>query len=153
LTEKLLPGSHKDDNRWQGKVRVGPLDLVSLRYSLEVCGGPEMIDGLAITWFDQIPIFGRWDLCHSYHGAVDKNFFVSPRQIKVRHGSDEKQLKHQELLGKLLQQCQPKITSYSLSGRNKDSLIRLCAGELLEQLGVPVLMISFGPTEGDKVYI
>src|SRR3989339_772699 len=31
MIEKLLPGSHKQENRYQGKIRVGPLDLVLLR--------------------------------------------------------------------------------------------------------------------------
>ena len=54
MTESLLPGSHKENNRYQGEMRVGPLDFVLLRYAIEACGGPSQFDGLAVTWFDQI---------------------------------------------------------------------------------------------------
>ena len=154
LSEKLLPGSHKDNNRWQGKVRVGPLDLVMLRYAIEVCGGPSFFKGIALTWFDQIPIFGQWDLCRSYEGTSDSKFFLSSERIKVCHGSDINQLSHQQALGEQLRLCKPNILSYHMTdNHHREDLIKLCSDELLEQLDVPVKMISFGPTERDKVFI
>ena len=144
MVDSLLPGSSKNENRWQGKVRVGPLDFVALRYAIEVCGGPAAFDGIAVTWFDQIQKIGAWKICDKYIGADDLNYFSPSGEILVRRGTDESQIKHQEVLGKQLFQCQPCIASLESSGD-------LCAGVLKEKLNIPVRMISYGSTENDKV--
>jgi adenylosuccinate synthase len=148
----LLPGSNKEENRWQGKVRVGPLDLVALRYAINVCGGPQEFDGLAVTWFDQIEASREWRVCDRYTDTGNLKFFSEEREIKVRHGSGTDQLEYQERLGKILRGCQPYLTSYTVSGdASKEDLTNLC-GEVVEaKLRVPLAMISFGPTEDDKV--
>lgn len=153
MSENLLPGSHKEENRYQGKVRVGPLDLVLLRYALEVCGGPTAFDGLAVTWFDQIQTNGVWHVCDHYQNADDRLFFSPTGEIKVKRGDDdEAKLWHQEILGRLLFSCQPEITSYDLPpNADRDELYSFCAGVLQEKVGIPVRMVSFGPTECDKV--
>ena len=151
LVEKLLPNSHKDDNRWQGKVRVGPLDFVSLKYAIDVCGGPQFFDGLAISWFDQIKTNGEWKICTSYEEAYDPEFFTPSGLIKVRRGFDDDQLKYQEILGNKLNLCTPNIVSVPVSGYDNGGLTDLCSRLLNESLGVPVKMISFGSTEIDKV--
>ncbi len=151
LTERLLPGSHKDDNRWQGKVRVGPLDFVALRYAINCCGGPEAFDGLAATWLDQIPAYGKWGTCNSYQGANDLDLFTAEGEIRVRHGVDEKQLKLQERLGIALGGCKPITESHKVEKEVDEGLIELCRAEMLEKLGIPVCMISIGPTENDKM--
>ncbi|MFA6458965.1 MAG: adenylosuccinate synthetase [Candidatus Paceibacterota bacterium] len=152
LVDKLLPGSSKAENRWQGKVRVGSLDLVALRYSVGVCGGPEAFDGLAVTWFDQIQTVGKWDICESYVGTEDRTFFGSDGEILIRRGTDESQIRHQEALAKQLFGCKPVGVSYVLdSSRDRDYACKLCDRALREFLNIPVRMISFGPTEDGKV--
>lgn len=151
LLESLLPGSSKDENRWQGKVRVGPLDLVALQYALDVCGGSSFFDGFAISWFDQIQLAGRWDLCDRYSGATDLNFFSPTGALKVRRGCDADQLQYQEQLGKLLYNCHPEVFSYNVVGKTQDDLIQLCSEVMEDKFNIPVAMISFGPTEKDKV--
>lgn len=153
MLDTLLPGSHKDDNRWQGKVRVGPLDLVSLRYAINVCGGAEFFRGLAVTWFDQIKANGIWNMCDRYIGAHDEQFFSSDGEMKVHHGSGEEQLEHQRAFGEALAKCRPEITSIPVSGKSDDELVSLCAETLEEKTGIPVALISIGPTEKDKVYL
>ena len=150
MVDRLLPGSNKDENRWQGKVRVGPLDLVALRYAISVCGGADVFDGLIITWFDQVETIGRWDLCYQYTGATDSTFFTAAGEIKVRRGADKVQLAYQQLLGEQLLLCKPKVTSIELPKGGRDGLIDLCKEQLEGALKVPVRMISFGPTEEDK---
>lgn len=150
MLERLLPGSNKDENRWQGKVRVGPLDLVALRYSIAVCGGPEVFKGLAVSWFDQIAKNGRWDVCDAYEGATDNNYFSPTGEILVRCGTDQKQVEHQEELGRQLNHCRPVITSYDLKGMGEDEVVDLCSRVLEEKLRVKVRMISLGSTEEDK---
>lgn len=152
LLENLLPGSHKEDNRWQGKVRVGPLDLVALRYAINVCGGPEFFHGLAITWFDQIQANGRWDVCDGYSCVDDPEFFSPQGEILVRRGAGKAQFFHQEKLGQKLRNCQPKLITKSFSAdESRENLTGICAGVLEEKLGISVKLISFGPTEDDKV--
>lgn len=149
----LLPGSHKDADRYQGEVRVGPLDIVLLRYAIEVCGGPSAFDGLAITWFDQIQTNGQWCLCDRYNdGADDQTYFTPDGELRVRRGDDDAQIAYQEALGKQLLRCTPEITTYEVpSAAERDKLYSLCAGVLQEKVGVPVRMVSFGHTERDKI--
>lgn len=150
MAENLLPGSHKEENRYQGKVRVGPIDLVLLRYAIEVCG-PQAFDGMAITWFDQIQRNGRWQLCTRYRGATDPIFFASSDRIKARTGDDAVQLAHQQQLGYLLHDCTPELTEYPVTPElGRGELYDLCAGVVHEQLRIPVRMVSLGPTEQDK---
>jgi adenylosuccinate synthase len=152
--EQLLPGSSKEENRWQGRVRVGPLDFVALRYAIEVCGGPKAFTGLAITWFDQIPIFGSWQYCNNYTGAIQPFFFTDTGEIKVRRGADEDQLLYQKELGELLYDCRPNVTACAIApGTSRDDLTALCRRIMKEHLGIPVRMISLGPTERDKICI
>ncbi len=152
LAESLLPGSHKDENRYQGKVRVGPLDFVLLRYAIEVCGGPTAFDGLAVTWFDQIQTHGAWHICKRYAGTADRTYFSPTGEIKVRHGVDDEQLEYQKALGMQLLNCQPEITTHEVSAAvGRDELYSLCAGVCQGELGVPVRLVSFGPTERDKI--
>lgn len=150
LGEDLLPGSNKDENRYQGKVRVGPFDFVTLRYAIEACGGPDAFDGLAITWFDQVKANGAWAWCDTYDGADDPAFFT--REGEIRYDPSFNQA-HQEALTKKLAECRPVIQSQSLDPTaTNDELYTLCADRVQGSLGVPVRMMSFGPTEIDKLY-
>jgi adenylosuccinate synthase len=154
MLETLLPGSNKDENRWQGKVRVGPLDLVMLKYSIDVCGGSECFDGLAISWFDQIQKIGKWDICTNYAGAMNPYFFLKDNLLKVRRGEDDNQLEYQQQLGEYLRTCLPELMSYSISPMaTQAELIELCSTVLEKALSVPVRMISFGSTEDKKICI
>lgn len=101
----LLPGSTKDDNRWQGKPRFGSLDFKLLRYAVNVCGGRENFAGVCLTWFDQIRRIGYWRI-------GDKTY--------------------------------PLPTS-------PEEQIALIKRLFLRNLGLPVRMISFGPSDNDKM--
>lgn len=144
--ELLLPGSHKDSNRFQGKVRVGALDYVLLRYAVNVCGGPAAFDGLAISWFDQIKTAGIWKVCTEY---AHRNTTV--KDLPVFDGQGNLRM-HQTELTQYINECQPVIDSVSLP-RDADTVTMydICAKLFNEQLGVPVRMVSFGPTEQDKI--
>ena len=152
MAESLLPGSHKEENRYQGKVRVGPLDLVLLRYAIEACGGSEAFNGLAVTWFDQIMANKRWDLCDRYANAENPEYFTEKGALNVKGGEDEEHLEYQERLGKQVLASKPIVTTLEIpSEAGRDELYSLCANVLNGALGVPVRMVSFGPTEQDKV--
>jgi adenylosuccinate synthase len=152
MVENLLPGSHKEENRYQGKVRMGPLDLVLLRYAIEVCGGPSAFDGLAVTWFDQITTNGEWRICDHYLYADHRYFFTPSGDIQISEETEPGHLIYQEALGEELARCEPEITTLKVpSLPGEDELYSFCAGLLGEKLAVPIRMISFGPTERDKI--
>jgi len=152
VVEHLLPGSHKADNRYQGKVRVGPLDLELLRYAVAVCGGPSAFDGLAITWFDQIQANGAWRVCRHYRNTSGPPFFSPSGAINVRRGAGAEQLEYQEALGRQLKNCLPEIETHAVPlDAEREDLYSLCAGVLQAELEIPVRLVSFGPTERDKM--
>ena len=116
MSETLLPGSSKDSNRWQGQVRVGPLDFVQMRKALND-SLPVVYNGLALTWFDQIKKNGIWKLCDGY----DKNGIPVIESVPI-----------------------PQNLS-------KSELFDFAAEVVASYINVPVRMVSFGPTEKDKV--
>lgn len=146
MNETLLPGSNKNENRWQGKVRVGPLDIILLRYALQVCG--PTIDSLAITWFDQIVKQKEWKICDEYI-TTNTELFCAPNCIKI---FDENESKHDEYQNKICQSLnnvRPIIKSLSIPNSTEEQY-KTCNEVLYEKLGIPVSLISFGPTIRDK---
>ncbi len=150
--EKILPDSSKSENRWQGKVRIGPLDFVALRYAIDVCGGSQFFDGLAISWLDQIKAIGDWQTCSSYQEMIDNNFFENGA-IKVCRDGGEKQLAYQSQLTQKVFACKPNIISHDVRGKTQKELINFSSEILQQELQVPLSMISFGPTESEKICI
>jgi adenylosuccinate synthase len=148
MNDDLLPGSCKEENRYQGKVRVGPLDFVLLRYAIDVCGGPEAIDGLAISWFDQISRNGAWKVCNIYD-EYDRNYFLDSGRIRIFGGDPDSMSDYQQELCLSLFACRPEISSIALPD-SMEGQYRLCDQEMCDKLGVPVYLVSFGPTERDK---
>lgn len=152
MAERLLDGSAKHDNRYQGKVKVGPLDFVLLRYAIEACGGPRSFDGLAVTWFDQILTDGIWEMCDKYAGATDPTFFKPSGEIKVNHGGGDQQFEHQSALGQKLLDCSPETTHLPVGmDIGNGGLYDVCADTIQAHTEVPVRMVSVGPTELDKL--
>lgn len=150
MSEVLLPGSNKDKNRWQGEVRVGPLDLVLLRYAL-AASGPDAYDGLALTWFDQVERNNVWSLCNKYTNNGNADYFTPGGNILVRSGDNQAQLDYLAKLTQALAAVQPKVTNLELPATtDRNARFDFVAGTLGELLPVPVRMISFGPTERDK---
>lgn len=153
MIKTLLPGSSKDNNRFQGEVRVGALDFVALRYAIEASGGPGTFFGLAVTWFDQVKKNGKWSTCNGYNYPEKSWGFMEDGNINIRHETDSDQLVRQASLGKTLEICRPKIDTLDITGLSNEELTETCLRVLEEKLNVPVRMISFGPTEVDKVLI
>lgn len=115
MSEELLPGSHKTNNRWQGNIRTGALDINQLRLAVEL-SQPISFDGLAVTWFDQIKRNGSWKICDSFDGE------------------------------------KPIIKEIPIPNNiSNHDLYDLCAEVIEKFLSIPVRMVSFGPTETDKI--
>ncbi len=151
MAEALLPEEVGKPNRYRGKVRVGPLDFVSLRYAQNVCGGPGAFDAMAMTWFDSPMRRGVWEVCDRYDGATDSRYFTPEGNIVVRRGEDNDQLWHQEALGKVLQGVRPVISRHELPrGQTQEGAIALAREVIAEKLGIPLRMLAFGPIEFEK---
>lgn len=128
FTNEMLPGSHKDNNRWQGEVRAGPLDMNLIRYALEQT--KIHFDGICLTWFDQILKIGQaWNLCLSYQ----KNEYSNPTEYFFN--------------------AIPVITGYKgvLDARTNEELFDNVNRVLLNTIGIPLYILSVGPTELDKI--
>ena len=126
FTKQMLPGSHKDENRWQGIVRAGALDLNLLKYALE-SSKDTPLEGICLTWFDQLLACGkRWPICTSY-----KN---SP--------------KPGENYTEFLKTAEPIIEEYEIH----EPLFDFVNEVLQNKLQIPIVTLSIGPTEADKIF-
>lgn len=151
MTNDLFPPGGDREDRYRGRVHVGPLDLVLLRYAIDVCGGPSVFDGLAITWFDHVQARGVWPICERYH-VFNHAFFSDTGRIRVMDGAVGDQRAYQEALTRELRGCVPYISNVEVpSGTDREAMYVFCADFLKDRLGVPVRMVAFGPTEDDKI--
>lgn len=145
MNERLLPGSNKDENRYQGKVRVGPLDFVLLRYALDQCC---KVDALAITWFDQVGLNGSWDICDSYRNW-DHRVFESHNTINPILGGFS-DTTYNFRIAEALVNVMPTIETISLP-ESLTEQSELCCKIVQDKLNVPVDLVSFGPRDRNKV--
>jgi len=153
MADRLLPARHADDNRYQGEVRVGPLDLILLRYAIRACGGPSAFNGLAVTCMDQVRADRAWRMCNRYAGADDPALFSPDGEIRLADGPGGVRYEHQAALADALLGVTPEITALLVDETDSnESLYDLCAAALEPLLGIPVRMVSVGPTEHDKLY-
>lgn len=130
FTNSMLPGSHKDENRWQGIVRAGPLDLNLMRYALSA-SIETPFDGLCLTWFDQILKTGRiWTICPDYKN-ISREYRISTEFLK---------------------RADPLLRSYQFRDPiSKADFFNAVENVIHDHIGLPLSMISVGPTEMDKI--
>jgi len=123
--ESLLPEKHNGIHPWQGRFRMGWLDLPLLRYALKACEG---VDYLAMTHLDKVQYLTT--VCHAY-----------PFELSLKE--DLTDLEHQRNLTKRLLAGGWCMVS---SPNNKDDYIQFVE----EGLQVPVGLVSYGPTAREK---
>ena len=141
----LLPEAHNTFGRWMGAFRVGHVDLVALRYAVEVTGG---VDALVVTGLDRSD---SWRFCNRYQWNGD-TMWPSSRQYWHDNWSagttslipgTKGDLVYQEQLTTLMKRVFSPQYGPSVNG-----------SELLTQiedaLGAPVSLASYGPTATDK---
>ncbi len=154
LTKKL-PDVGNGEHLWQGNFRVGCLDLVSIKYAIEACGGKQGLDGLVVTCLDRINLLGEWPVCRAYKSldeTEESNFFQKNSEglfekinVFCPNGTGYLKHKRQKKLGGLLAKCVPSITIFKV----RDDAVNLCANILDEELNIPVTAVSVGETEND----
>ncbi|MFA5185292.1 MAG: adenylosuccinate synthetase [Patescibacteria group bacterium] len=130
---------HNRPDAWQQDFRLGHLDLVALRYSLEVLGG---VDEIALTHLDRI---GGSNLeCTSYTAptAPDASLFdAEGRKITAIKSETEPDLERQERVTRTVQTVRPVLKPLPAD-----------AGSFIEhlenELGTPITVCSTGPSTG-----
>lgn len=154
-----LPDEMNKDHPWQGSFRVGPLDLLASRYALDASG--MMIDGLVVTCLDRVLPRGSWKFCDSYHAPRDPESeslfsFFSERVVGIKAGvyaNPADAAARQEAMGRRLRECSPYIRTIDLSNLSREKFIDVCASTIAKSLEVPVVAVSIGETEDDKIEI
>ena len=149
LTQRLTD-EHNGMNEWQRDFRVGWFDLVAARYAIEVAGN---IKKLVVSCLDQFVQVPQTKVCVAYTlrkfaGAQDFFSNVSESHGKIRIGKVKRTclgMVHQEKLTKILGGCQPEYQT--LPSCAPSDYVRF----LHDQLGIPVTLVSTGPTEKDKM--
>jgi adenylosuccinate synthase len=131
----VLPERHNGTGAWQGRFRVGHLDLVALRYAIEVCDG---IDSLALTHLDRAESDVDLRVATAYRLAA---YGARPAATLDRlEPGPFTDLDHQSRLTATLRQATPVL-------RTPDAPW----SDLVERAtGVPVSVESRGPAAGAK---
>jgi len=141
-----LQDYHNGNNPWQRQFRVGYLDLVALRYALNVTG---KVDGLVVTNLDRMAAIDEWQTCNRYETSENPSFVSDyfdlddgwGRDIKVP--PDPTDLEKQEALTNILFKMRP---IYSTCQKDEKVYLQLIS----QALGMPVLYTSHGPTALEK---
>ncbi len=155
---KKIPDMHNKAHEWQGEFRIGWLDIVALKYSLEVIGG---VDSIALTNIDRLLCLGEIRICPAYEycGADSiEDFFdyshedgkIYVKSIKVAENPSHE---HQEKLGRLLNKCKPVYSSFSMDQYSGRSAFDAYSEHLEDSLGVKIEIVSAGPEARDKLLI
>jgi adenylosuccinate synthase len=129
-----LPDAHNGTNAWQRSFRVGWLDLVLLRYALDVAGG---VDQLAVTCLDRLGAAPGLRVCRRYDGPLDG--CAEQGRLRVMPPPN---LEYQEKLTQALLGCAPRYESVG----NETELLDAIEVEL----NCPIGLVSHGPAWRDK---
>lgn len=143
----MIPDSHNVTNEWQHDFRVGYLDLIALRYAIEVAG---TVDCLALTHLDRLDEFPRWQVCDGYEYQGNESdlspyFEHDGRMIRSIKVNNPPTLEHQERLTQLLGDCVPCYTTIEKSPEHYLAKIEA-------RLGVLIGLTSGGMTADDKQF-
>lgn len=124
-SDLLLNDVNNPENEWQGKFRVGHLDLVLTSYAIKANGG---IDSLAITCLDQVQDL-ETKLCLAYSEKVT---------LELPNSKEEA-----ESIGRKLFEVVP----YYLTLNETEDLVE----KISEILEVPISILSYSSSTEDKV--
>ena len=153
--DPLSANDHNVLGPWQGDFRSGALDLVALRYAIEVAGG---VDALSVTHLDRIGQVARLSEDGKWWGTPACWAYDPPAEgwdpvlafaggcgiagIAVKRPID---LDHQAKLAEQLFRVRPKIDLFR--GTKLDF-----AKHIAEMLGTPLSIASYGPSPRDREF-
>jgi adenylosuccinate synthase len=121
-----IPERHNATGEFQGAFRLGHLDPILLRYAIAACGG---VDGLAVTHLDVSP--GQAAAAYVTKDGLVDELPLGPWQ----------DLAYQERLTRRLETAEPVLTELPADP----------IGWIERQLGVPVVLTSYGPDRADRL--
>jgi len=130
-----LPDACNQTGTWQQNFRVGPLDLVMLRYAARVVG---QLDALAVTCLDRMATAPAWQLCGAYREAEKRI-----AQLVPARGAHD--LAYQAQLATRLFRCRPMLTNVA------DEAALLTA--ISHAAAAPIGIRSYGPTAAEKCHL
>lgn len=128
-----LPDACNTTGAWQQGFRVGWLDLVMLRYALAMVGP---LDYLAVTCLDRLADLAELKLCTHYQSDTGPCDQIMPSPTR-------NDLAYQAQLTAHLHECRPDLMTIP----NGEALV----AQLTAALGLPVGLLSIGPTAMDKI--
>jgi adenylosuccinate synthase len=129
---RVLPDAANSFGAWQQGFRVGWLDMLMLKYALEATGP---LDQLAVTCMDRLAKVPELRICRRY--SYD-TFDIE----RIARSPMPRDLDYQERLTKNLARCTPALETLD----SPSALLHL----LEHDLGVPIGIVSEGPTAADK---
>jgi adenylosuccinate synthase len=145
-----LPEIHNRDDGWQGRMRVGWLDLVALRRAIASNQG---LDGLAITCLDRLAACSSAGLCDGYHSTLphwgeleaglSRDNAGIIRAIAAPPGTLS--LAQRERFTARLSGCQPQVRPLTTDAADLARIIG-------RHTGVPIACLSYGPTAREKTW-
>ncbi len=144
---EYLPEPNNPPGQFTGPFRVGYLDLVALRYALEVTNGA---DFLGLSHLDRLTDLPEWRVCEAYScNAPDRDQYFTIKNglvtaIKVQNPLD---LAARERLTQLLFQCKP---VYETIPRTDEAAY---LAYIEEALGIPIAIAGHGTTDNDRVLL
>ncbi len=149
----LLPDQHNGTNIWQRDFRIGPMDLVMVRYALDIVGG---VDYLALTNMDRLSQLPEWHLCPAY--VCDGSGSSKPAEYCDLNNGQVTRIKnrltvdllHQERLANFLLQCRPQYQVVGSRGKGVEVNVGEYLSLLQSHFHVPVAFTSHGPTAKEK---
>ncbi|MBX0330607.1 adenylosuccinate synthetase [Oscillochloris sp. ZM17-4] len=122
-----LPDARNGAHAWQQGFRAGWLDMLLLRYALDVVGP---LDGLAVTCLDRVAALPEIPICRGYQ--------IGPLVIeRIIPAPSPQDLAYQERITAALAGCRPLLNP--LGG--PDDLLRVLSADL----GLPIMITSYGP--------
>lgn len=127
----LVETDHNTYGEWQGHFRAGAFDFVLAEYARSVVG---RLDGLCVTCVDRLKF--DVEICRAY-----KDSPISGTTVHALEKPEELSLECQESTGKWLEKVVPLYSKVETA-----SLPRIIS----ERLGVPLAIVSRGPTAQDK---
>ncbi len=168
LTEDTKLNRLSDDNKeniWQGKVRAGWLDLVSLKYAISINNrllSPRKINKLAISCLDQLSGFGSIKVCTGYHHNLPRSnqkYFTFDSNGLIS-GINFGFVQEMQKISLLLSKCWPEYIE--LPGWDSDithckHLEQLPANArhyldfISEESEIEIGFVSVGPMPGQKI--
>ncbi|MFA5359181.1 MAG: adenylosuccinate synthetase [Patescibacteria group bacterium] len=151
----FVPPDHNEWNDWQQDFRLGWFDLIATKYALSVAG---KIDALAITNLDRMAKIPLVKVALFYRGKeVRPDLFISNGEdviVQIRKPALPQQNENNALTNALFAAEPVYFSDHLWTGKNiADRYVDPGYIKFLEErLGVPVKILSFGPTAKDKLF-